>query len=109
MRRTLIIILAALIAIGGAAATPATANTSTVRLISKSDFLVGCITDYHTRAYQVEHVDLVAERREGGRWHRVWQSVDGVQFVVVPIAQNQPWGCLPVSGRVEIPADWTKD
>ena len=38
-----------------------------------------------------------------------WSLLQQGLLVVVPIAQNQPWGCLPVSGRVEIPADWTKD
>lgn len=42
------------------------------------------------------------------QWQTVWVAEDGLQFTVVPVPQNQPWGCIPNKVNVETPAGWSK-
>ena len=83
--------------------------TPKVKLLKTENFQVACLTMDRGGEYTVETVDAVFRYRIGRRWYTAWQATDGFQFVVVPVPQNQPFGCVPLKARVKIPETWTKE
>ena len=83
--------------------------TAKVQLVSERDFNFPCLSMDRANHVQSERVDVTFKAKLGTKWVDIWQAEDGLQFYMVVIPQNQPWGCIPAKYRVAIPASWTQD
>ena len=102
------LLTAVVLTLGGGVAVAIPAEAASVYLVSTRDFTVSCLAMRGPST--VETVDVVFEVKMGGSGRvTVWQATDGYQFQVIPVPQNQPWGCVPLKSPIEAPAEWARD
>lgn len=84
----------------------ATTITAPVRLLTRTDHKVACLTMSRLGEYTIEKIDFSFKYKMDRRWYVVQVAEDGFQFTVVPVPQNPPWACIPLKYRVKVPASW---
>lgn len=122
MKRTLAALsVATLLAVAGSTATASatvpslpTVKPAKIQLTWSGSTKMSCLTmdrtDDGRPGRRTETVVRVFKYRDAAlkQWHTVWVAEDGLQFTVIPVPQNQPWGCIPNKVNVETPASWGK-